>query len=53
MPKSRLRIRPGNVTLEILQPIETAEYTRKTKDNLMEKIRDIICKSFYKEKKEK
>ncbi len=53
MPKSGLRIMPGNVTLEILQPIETTEYTRKTKDDLMEKIRDIICKSFYEGKKEK
>ena len=52
MPKSRIMVKPGNVTLKILQPIETAEYTRKTKDDLMEKTRDIICKSFYEGKKE-
>ena len=47
MPKSTLRIMPGKVTLDILEPIETAEYTRKTKDDLMVHARDIICKSFY------
>jgi 1-acyl-sn-glycerol-3-phosphate acyltransferase len=53
MPKSGLRIMPGNVTLEILPPIVTTEYTRKTKDDLMDKVRDIICESFYEGKKEK
>ena len=53
MPKNTLRIMPGNVTLEILQPIETTEYTRKTKDDLMEKVRNTICQSFYEGKKEK
>ncbi len=53
MPKSSLRIMPGNVTLEILPPIETTEYTRKTKDDLMDKVRNIICQSFYEGKKEK
>jgi len=53
MPKNTLKIMPGNVTLEILPPIETAEYTRKTKDDLMKKVRNTICQSFYEGKKEK
>ncbi|MDY6790381.1 MAG: lysophospholipid acyltransferase family protein [Thermodesulfobacteriota bacterium] len=53
MPKNTLRIMPGNVILEVLQPIETSEYTRKTKDDLMDKVKDIMCHSFYEGKKEK
>ena len=45
MPRSRLRIKPGKVTLEILKPVETSVYTKETKDELMEKIRNIMCKS--------
>lgn len=46
MPKKRMYIRPGNVILEILEPVETSSYTRKNKDDLLEKIRGIICESF-------
>lgn len=53
MPKNRIRIIPGNVILEILEPIETDEYTRKTKDDLMDEVKDIMCRSFYEGKKEK
>jgi 1-acyl-sn-glycerol-3-phosphate acyltransferase len=45
MPKSRLLIKPGKVTLEILEPVETSGYTKETKDELMKKIRNIMCES--------
>jgi len=45
MPRTRLLIKPGKVTLEILKPVETSVYTKETKDELMEKIRNIMCKS--------
>ena len=51
MPKKQLLIKPGNVTLEIAKPINSSDYTRKTKDDLMDKIRDIFLKSFEKSKK--
>ena len=46
MPKNRLLIRPGPVSLDILEPVETSGYTRENKDVLMEKIRIKICESF-------
>ena len=46
MPKGRLMIQPQDVRLEILEPIDTSEFTRKTKDDLMEKVRSIICEGF-------
>ena len=48
MPKDRIRIQPGDVILEIGTPIETTNYTKKTKDDLLEKVRRIICESFKK-----
>ena len=36
MPKSRWRIERRPVSLEILEPIDTANYTRKTKEDLMD-----------------
>ncbi|MBU1713203.1 MAG: 1-acyl-sn-glycerol-3-phosphate acyltransferase [Proteobacteria bacterium] len=45
MPKSRMLIKPGKVTLEIQKPIETSGYTKETKDGLMEKIRTIMRES--------
>jgi len=48
MSKKGLRIKPGNVVIEILEPIETSDYTRKTKDDLMEKVGQVICRSFEK-----
>jgi 1-acyl-sn-glycerol-3-phosphate acyltransferase len=51
MPKDRLRIRPGNVVLEIEKPLETSHYSRRDKAELMEKVRQIITASHEKEKK--
>lgn len=42
MPKKRLIIERGAVILEILPPIETAKYTRKTKDELMRCVRSAM-----------
>jgi len=52
MPKSRLLIKPGKVTLEILKPVETKGFTRETKDALMEKIRNIMREYVETEKKD-
>lgn len=51
MPKKQMLIKPGNVTLEILKPIESSDYTRKTKDDLIKKVRHVILESFEKGKK--
>lgn len=48
MSKKGIRIKPGNVVIEILKPIETSDYTRKTRDDLMEKVGQAICRSFEK-----
>jgi 1-acyl-sn-glycerol-3-phosphate acyltransferase len=48
MPKKQMLIKPGDVTLEIEKPINSSDYTRKTKDDLIEKVRGIILKSFEK-----
>lgn len=42
IPKGHFLIRPAPVTMEILDPVETADYTRKTKDQLLERIRSIF-----------
>jgi 1-acyl-sn-glycerol-3-phosphate acyltransferase len=42
MPKHRLAIRPGPVTLEVLDPIETAGYTRKTKKDLVNLVHRVL-----------
>ncbi len=52
MLKNKVFVRPGNVLLEIKEPIESTEYTRKTKDNLLKKVRYVICESFYSRKRE-
>jgi 1-acyl-sn-glycerol-3-phosphate acyltransferase len=46
MPRSDLRIRPGRVTLEILPPVDTSQYTRKNKELLMDRIRNLLCENF-------
>lgn len=51
MPKDKLRIRPGNVVLEIGKPVETSAYSRSGKAELLEKVRQIISESHEKEKK--
>jgi 1-acyl-sn-glycerol-3-phosphate acyltransferase len=51
MPSKKISIKPGNVTLEITKPIKSSNYTRKTKDDLMKKVRNIILASYDKGKK--
>lgn len=46
MPKDRLRIRTQSVRMDILTPIPTSGYTRKTKDDLMNSVRNTICNAF-------
>jgi len=46
MPKKKMLIKPGHVTLEIKKPINSSDYTRKTKDGLIEKVRNVILDSF-------
>ena len=48
MPREKISIKPGKVTLEITKPITSSNYTRKTKDDLMEKVRNIIRESYEK-----
>jgi 1-acyl-sn-glycerol-3-phosphate acyltransferase len=51
MPKKQMLIKPGNVTIEISKPIESSNYTRKTKNDLIKKVRHVILESFEKGKK--
>ena len=51
MQKKQILVRPGNVVLEIKKPINTLDYTRKTKDDLMEKVRNIVMDSYDKSRK--
>jgi len=51
MPKKQMLIKPGNVTIEISKPIESSDYTRKTKNALIKKVRLVILESFEKGKK--
>ena len=53
MPKNRLFINPGNVVLEIGTPIESSKYDRNTKDDLMNRTREVIRRSFEKGKRRK
>ena len=46
MAKSSLRINRGAVDLQIAKPIETAGFSRETKEGLMEKVRSVICQKF-------
>ena len=47
MPKGRLMINPGTVKMEIGKPIDTSEYTRDTKNELVDHVRSVICDNFY------
>ena len=51
MQKKHILVRPGNVVLEIKKPINTSDYTRETKEDLMEKVRNIVMDSYDKSKK--
>ncbi len=42
MPKKSLLIKSTQVEMHILNPITTINYTRKTKDDLLEHVRDVI-----------
>jgi 1-acyl-sn-glycerol-3-phosphate acyltransferase len=44
MAKSSLRINSGDVTLQIERPIRTTDYTRDTKEDLIESVRTVICR---------
>jgi len=46
MAKSSLRINRGDVEMEIAQPIDTIDYSRETKEELMDKVRRVICQKF-------
>lgn len=46
MPKDRRIIKPCRVTLDILPPVETSGYSRSTKEELMEKLRNLLCHHF-------
>jgi 1-acyl-sn-glycerol-3-phosphate acyltransferase len=46
MPKGRLLIESRDVVMEILAPIDTSGYTRKTKEDLMQKVRNSIYDAF-------
>ena len=52
MPKKQLRIVPGTVVVEITEPIDISGYTRKNKEALMDRIRNIICEAFEKNRTE-
>jgi len=50
MSRNHLRIKPGKVVLEIGRPIETSQYNRKNKNDLLERVRQVIIESFEKGK---
>ncbi len=52
IPKGHFMIRPAPVTMQILDPVETAGYTRKTKDALLERIRTILIDNLETEGRE-
>jgi 1-acyl-sn-glycerol-3-phosphate acyltransferase len=52
IPKGHFMIRPAPVTMQILDPVETADYTRKTKDALLERIRTILIDNLENEPQE-
>ena len=48
MEKSSLRIKTGEVVLNIEKPIATIRYSRENKNDLIETVRQVICDSFEK-----
>ena len=48
MDKSSLKINTGEVSLHIEKPIATTGYTRETKEDLIKKVRTVICSVFEK-----
>jgi 1-acyl-sn-glycerol-3-phosphate acyltransferase len=51
MTKGSWRINPDKVALSIEKPIDTSEFTRDTKEDLIKKVRGVICEVFEKGKK--
>ena len=51
MSKNQLRIKPGRVLLEIQKPVESSNFSRKTKNDLLEKVRQIISDGLEEERK--
>ncbi|MEX1330213.1 MAG: lysophospholipid acyltransferase family protein [Desulfobacterales bacterium] len=51
MAKGSWRINPDKVTLSIEKPIDTSEFTRDTKEDLIRKVRGVIYDVFEKGKK--
>lgn len=46
MTKGQWRVNPGQVRMQIHEPIDTSSYTRETKTALMERVRHVICDNF-------
>ena len=46
MAKSSLRINRGDVEMEIAEPINTTGYLMETKEELMDRVRTVICQKF-------
>ena len=46
MPKGSPLLKPGSAYMEILPPVLSSNYTRKTKDLLMEEVRNILLTAF-------
>lgn len=46
MAKSSLRINRGDVEMEIAEPINTTGYSMETKEELMDRVRDVIRQKF-------
>jgi 1-acyl-sn-glycerol-3-phosphate acyltransferase len=43
MNKGKFRVNPGHVSMIVHKPIDTAAYTRETKEGLMESVRRVMC----------
>lgn len=52
MPPDRIRIRPGNVILEICPPVTVSDHTMETRDALLEKVRSVILDAYEKRREQ-
>jgi len=43
MTKGKFRVNPGHVSMIVHKPIDTAAYTRETKEGLMQSVRRVMC----------
>jgi 1-acyl-sn-glycerol-3-phosphate acyltransferase len=46
MAKGSLRINRGDVEMEIGEPIDTSGFSLETKEELMDRVREVICQKF-------